>query len=347
MDRRMLLSSVFYGTGVGLAAARSAAAAAVQPRESSGQPRRRFEPFVETRDGVCLYYREWGSGEPVVFVHSWAVNADLWQYQMVHLSDRGMRCIAYDQRGHGRSSDPGAGFDYDTLSDDLAAVMERARARGATLVGHSMGCGVIARYLTRHGSDRVARAALVSPTLPFLVKTPDNPEGIDRSALDRLRGLWSTDFPGWLADNARPFFVAGTSAATVDWGIGLCWQASLRALIDCNRADFETDFRGELPRLRLPILIVHGDRDVSAPLDLTGRKTAQLIPGSRLRVYEGAPHGVMFTHTDRLNAELLSFIGVGKSGSVSDRTPTASSLSDTPENRLPGLRASAHTRRSP
>jgi len=314
MNRRALLRSVFYSaTAAGLAVTKGVDASAARPRGADAKPRTRFEPFVETRDGARLFYREWGAGEPAVFVHSWAVNADLWQYQMVHLSDRNVRCIAYDQRGHGRSSDPGAGYDYDTLSDDLAAVMERARVRGATLVGHSMGCGVIARYLTRHGSDRVARVALVSPTLPFLLKTEDNPQGLDRKALERLRGVFSTDFPGWLADNARPFFSPETSAAMVDWGIGLCRQASLRALIDCNRADFETDFRGELPRLTVPTLIVHGDKDVSAPIDLTGKKTAQLIPGSRLIVYEGAPHGLMFTHKDRLNADLLAFMGEARS----------------------------------
>ncbi len=228
---------------------------------------------------------------------------------MIHLANRGLRCIAYDQRGHGRSSDPGRGYDYDTLSDDLAAVLEHFDARGTTLVGHSMGCGVIARYLTRNGPGRVARIVLVAPTLPLLLKTPNNPQGADPAAIDRLHALWRRDFPSWLADNARPFFTPETSPAMVQWGVDMCLQASLKALIECNRADMETDFRKELPRISLPSLIIHGDKDVSAALELTGRRTAALIPGSRLVVYEGAPHGLMLTHGDRLNADLLGFIG--------------------------------------
>src|SRR5215831_1535045 len=302
MNRREVLQSLLYGAaGAGIVAAGNVEARpAARPRGSSTN-RPRLGPFVETSDGARLYYREWGTGRPVVFLHSWAVNADLWQYQMLHLADRGLRCIAYDQRGHGRSSDPGGGYDYNTLSDDLRTVLEHAGVRSAILVGHSMGCGVIARYLTRQGSGRVAGVVFVAPTLPFLLKTADNPQGIDPGALERLHRLWSKDFTSWLADNARPFFAPDTPAAMVEWGIGLCRQTSLRAVIDCNRADVETDFRAELPRINVPTLIVHGDQDVSAPLNLTARKTAQLIPGSRLVVYEGAPHGLMFTHMDRLN----------------------------------------------
>jgi non-heme chloroperoxidase len=187
-------------------------------------------------------------------------------------------------------------------------VIEQLDLRDVTLVAHSMGCGVVVRYLSRHGSKRVARVALVSPSLPFILKTEDNPDGVDRSALERLRAAWGKDFPTWLANNARPFFTPETSPEMIQWGIRMCLQASLKALIDCNRADTETDLRAELPKITAPTLIIHGDKDVSTPLELTGRKTARLIPGSQLKVYEGAPHGLMFTHMDRFNRDLHDFI---------------------------------------
>ena len=171
-----------------------------------------------------------------------------------------------------------------------------------------MGCGEIVRYLSRHGSSRVARIVLVSPTTPFTLKTADNPEGIDKAAFDRLRASWSKDFPKWLGQNARPFFTPETSPEMVQWGINMASQTSLKALIDCNRVDTETDFRNELPRVTVPTLIVHGDKDVSAPIDFTAKRTARLVPGSRLIIYEGAPHGLMLTHLERFNSDLLSFI---------------------------------------
>jgi len=261
-------------------------------------------PSYETRDGTRLFYIDWGDGPPVLFVASWALNADMWAYQMPFLVDRGLRCIAYDPRGHGRSDRPGHGYDYNTFADDLAALIERLDLRGVTLVGHSIGGGVIVRYLTRHSAGRVARVVLLAPSTPFLLKTEDNPDGVDTAAFAR-------DFPKWLADNARPFVVAETSPEMVQWVQGLMLQCSLNAAIDLNRAQVATDFRPELPGVTVPTLVIHGDVDVSAPLELTGRRTAALIPGARLTVYEGAPHGLMFTHTDRLNADLLAFVGEG------------------------------------
>lgn len=304
MNRRNVLKSVALATtGAGLAAVSGATANAGASTEKALR-----SPFIATRDGASLFYKDWGNGKPVVFVHSWALNSDMWQYQMIHLSGQGLRCVAYDNRGHGRSSDPGRGYDYDTLAGDLAAVIEQLSLREVTLVGHSMGCGVVARYLSRHGARRVARVALVSPSLPFGLKTEDNPDGMDKSVLERLQAAWSKDFPKWLTANARPFFTPETSPEMVQWGINMCLQASLKALIDCNHAAIETDFRAELPQITAPTLIIHGDKDVSTPLESTGRRTARLIPGSRLEVYEGAPHGLMFTHMDRFNRDLLTFI---------------------------------------
>jgi non-heme chloroperoxidase len=305
MHRRNVLKSVVSAAaGAGLVAASETGGAKTEALAANAVK----TPFIMTRDGASLFYKDWGKGKPVVFVHSWALNSDMWQYQMIHLADQGLRCVAYDSRGHGRSSDPGQGYDYDTLAGDLAAVIERLNLREATLVGHSMGCGVVARYLSRHGARRVARVALVSPSLPFALKTEDNPDGMDKRVLERLQAAWSRDFPKWLADNAPPFFTPETSPEMIQWGIRMCLQASLKALIDCNRATIETDFRAELPKITAPTLIIHGDKDVSTPLESTGRKTARLIPGSRLEVYEGAPHGLMFTHMDRFNRDLLAFI---------------------------------------
>jgi non-heme chloroperoxidase len=308
MHRQNVLKSVVsVAAGAGLVAASGPAQAEGAKTKTPAANTIRNASIV-TSDGASLFYKDWGAGKPVVFVHSWALNSDMWQYQMIRLADQGLRCVAYDSRGHGRSSDPGRGYDYDTLAGDLAAVIEQLNLREITLVGHSMGCGVIVRYLSRHGPRRVARVALVSPTLPFLLKTEDNPDGVDKIVFERLRATWSKDFPKWLADNARPFFTPETSPEMVQWGIRMCLQASMKALIDCNRMDTETDFRAELPKITAPTLIIHGDKDVSTPLESTGRKTARLIPGSQLKVYEGAPHGLMFTHMDRFNRDLHDFI---------------------------------------
>jgi non-heme chloroperoxidase len=263
---------------------------------------------IVTRDGTTLFHKDWGSGRPVLFVSSWGLNADMWAYQMVALSGPEVRCIAFDRRGHGRSSDPGRGYDYDTLADDLATVIEQLELNEITLVGHSMGAGEIVRYLSRHGPSRVARVVLLAPTTPLLLKTADNPDGVDKTVFEQMRAMWRKDFPKWLFDNAQPFFVSDTSSQMIQWVGRMLLQSSLKALIDLNVQVTETDFGGELRRVTPPTFIIHGDRDLSAPLGLTGQKTAQLIPGSRLTVYEGAPHGLMFTHMERLNADLLTFV---------------------------------------
>lgn len=264
--------------------------------------------FIQADDRTNLYYRDWGSGKPVLFVHSWGFNADLWQYQMIDLTGHGLRCIAFDRRGHGRSSDPGRGYTCDRLADDLAEVIEQLDLRDLALVGHSMGCAEIVRYLARHGADRISRLAWVAPSLPFRLKTHDNPDGVDKGVVDDLCARLTSDLPRWLAENARPFFTEETSYPMAEWGVNVILQSSLKALVDCVRVAFETDLRADLPNIALPTLIVHGDKDASAPLDQTGRKTAQMITGSRLIVYEGAPHGLMLTHMRRLNADLLDFL---------------------------------------
>jgi pimeloyl-ACP methyl ester carboxylesterase len=298
MKRRTILTSLAASTAL-------AATKSVKPTAAivGGSP-----SFIETDDRTKLFVRDWAGGAPVLFVHSWAVNADLWQYQMVHLCENNLRCIAFDRRGHGRSSEPGHGYTADRLADDLAAVINQVDLKNLTLVGHSLGCGEIVRYLSRHGARRVARVVLVAPTLPYTSKTPDNPDGVVTPDLaGRLRARMASDFPGWVTENARGFFVPETSQAMLDWGIRMITQTPLKVVLDCNRVVNETDYRAELSKIDLPVLIIHGDKDLSAPLDLTGRKTAQLIPRSRLIVYEGGPHGLMFRHRERLNSDLLAF----------------------------------------
>jgi non-heme chloroperoxidase len=264
--------------------------------------------FIRTGDGVDLFYRDWGEGEPLVFVASWSLPSDMWNYQMLALSEQGCRCVGFDPRGHGRSSDPGRGFNYDTLAGDLAAVLEVLDLHGVTLVGHSMGSAVIVRYLTRHGSDRVARIALLGTTTPLLLRTADNPDGIDASYFEAFRrDELMRDFPKWIEDTI-PTFIPNTTPQMGDWLRGLSLQASAKAMLDTNRAVTTEDFREELPKIAVPTLVIHGDKDVTCPIDITARRTAELVPGAKLKVYEGAPHGLFVTHIERLNADLLDFV---------------------------------------
>lgn len=273
-------------------------------------------PFFETNDHTNLYYRDWGRGIPVVFVSAWALSGTMWEYQMVPLSDQGLRCIAYDRRGHGRSDDPGSGYQYDTLSDDLAALLVHLDLKGVTLVGNSIGCCEIVRYLSCHGTDRIARVVLTSTRTPFLLRTEDNPEGVPKSFFDQAISALMTDRPQYMASGAIKYFGLGSmwpgaevlSSAMVQWVVQLILESSPKAILECMRATNETDFRPDLPACTVPTLIIHGDKDQGAPLDLCGRRTAQAIQGSQLKVYEGAAHGLFLTHRDRLTRDLLDFI---------------------------------------
>ncbi len=283
-----------------------------RPASKKGYPM----PFIKTDDRTSLFYKDWGTGKPVVFVSSWALSGDMWEYQMLPLASQGLRCIAYDRRGHGRSDDPGHGYDFDTLADDLAALIEQLDLREVTLVGHSMGCPEIARYLSRHGAGRVARVALISPTTPFLLRTADHPEGVPRVVFDAQIARLTTDRPLYFSDGAIKFFGLGStwpappvlSPELVQWAIRLILQSSPHAIVECFRAHIETDFRPDMRAFSMPTLIIHGDKDQNAPLDMCGRRTAQAIAGSLLKVYEGAPHGLFLTEKERLSSDLLAFI---------------------------------------
>jgi non-heme chloroperoxidase len=263
--------------------------------------------FVHTADGTSLFYRDWGTGKPIVFVASWVMPSESWSYQMAALSEQGFRCVAYDRRGHGRSSDPGRGYDFDTLADDLAAVLEALDLHDVTLVGFSMGGAEIIRYVTRHGGARVGRLVSIAPTTPLMMRRPDNPQGFDEAVLEDLHRAFEQDFPQWVEENARPFVLPETSQATIEWVKSMALKTSLKAVIDCHRMLVREDFRAELQAIDLSVLVIQGDADISSPIDLTGRPTAELIPGARLEIYEGAPHGLFITHRERLNRDLAAF----------------------------------------
>lgn len=264
-------------------------------------------PFIAAGDGTSLYFKDWGRGRPVLFIAGASMTSDCWQYQMAPLAAAGLRCVAYDRRGHGRSSQPGHGYDYDTLADDLASVIEALDLRDLMLVGYSMGAGEVVRYLTRHGSERVTRAVLLNPTTPFPLRTEDNTEGAPAEAFEATRAACLQDFPRWCEDIADAFFGPGTSREMKNWVATLALQTSLLAMAACNHTFSETDFRAELPTVELPVLVVHGVDDPFTQLATTSRRTAALLPNCRLELYDGASHGLPFTHIDRFNADLLRF----------------------------------------
>jgi non-heme chloroperoxidase len=270
-------------------------------------------PYIETTDHVRIYYQDWGSGQPVVFVSSWGLSSKMWQYQMINLIDHGLRCIAYDRRGHGRSDQPSGGYDYDTLADDLAGLLDTLGLEDVTLVGHSMGGGEIVRCLTRHGDDRVAKAVLVSPLGPFPLRSDDNPGGFDPAIVEAVRSGWKQDFGAWMDAGTDGYVGKGlpgcdVSLSLVDWTRQDMLQSSLLALIECNRTGVETDLRMEMTKVAVPTLIIQGDHDVSIPAELSGQVCAALIPGSTFTLYENAPHGLYLSHRDRLTGDLLSFV---------------------------------------
>ncbi|KWE50380.1 arylesterase [Burkholderia ubonensis] len=268
---------------------------------------------ITTRDGVPIHYKDWGAGRPVVFIHGWPLNADMWDAQMHHLASRGLRCIAYDRRGFGRSGQPWHGYDYDTLADDLAVLLDTLDLHDATLVGFSMGCGEVARYVARHGTQRVAKAVLIGTVTPLIAQRDDHPEGVDTAVFDGIRAALVADRAAFV-EGFWPLFTGSNRAgstisrAALDWTTFMALQAGLKGTIDCVRAFSETDFRADLGRFALPTLVIHGDDDQTAPLALTAAATVGLVPHATLRVYEGAPHALYLTHAERLAEDLLAFV---------------------------------------
>ena len=269
-------------------------------------------PFITTKDGTHLHYNDWGTGSPIVMVHGWPLDADMWEYQSIYLASQGFRVITYDRRGFGRSAQPWDGYDYDTLSDDLRDILESLDLADVTLVGFSMGGGEVARYASRHGSARLARAALISSVTPYLLKTGDNPEGVDKSVFDQMVEGLKNDRPGFLAGFGKKFFGAGmlnfaVSSEILQWALGLALRGSPRATLECVGAFSETDFRRDLRSLRVPTLVVHGDADQTVPASASADRVPSLVPQAELKIYPGAPHALMYTERERLNADLMAF----------------------------------------
>ncbi len=270
-------------------------------------------PSIRVQDRVEIHYKDWGKGKPVVFIHGWPLNADMWEYQMEFLASQGLRCIAYDRRGFGRSSQPWSGYDYDTFADDLRAVIKELDLRDVTLVGFSMGGGEVARFIGHHGTKRIAKAVLIGAVTPMLLETADHSNGVPRVVFDGIRTAIAADRPQFFSDFGKMFMGANrpgskVSQGALDWTLFMAMQASLKGTLDCVGAFSETDFRADLKAFDVPTLVIHGDDDQIVPLEVTARASAQAISGARLEVYPAAPHGLYFTHKDRLNADLLAFL---------------------------------------
>lgn len=268
---------------------------------------------ITTNDGTRLYYKDWGRGPVVMFSHGWPLNADAWDGQMLFLVQNGFRTIAYDRRGHGRSSQPSSGNDMNTYADDLAAVIDELDVHDVTLVGHSTGGGEVARYIGRHGTSRVAKAVLIAAVPPQLIKTKDNPEGLPIELFDGLRKALFDDRAQFYKDFAMQFYGANRAGSKVSKGIlDQFWlwsmQAGLLNSYECIKAFSETDFSGDLKKFDVPTLLLHGEDDQIVPIKDSSIRSARLIKGAKDVYYPGAPHGLTSTHQNQVNAELLQFL---------------------------------------
>ncbi len=271
-------------------------------------------PYVKAQDGTEIYYKDWGTGAPVILIHGWPLSSEMWEHQAQFLAHNGLRVISYDRRGFGRSSQPWGGYDYNTMAADLHSLMEQLDLRGAALVGFSMGGGEVVRYLARYGSARVSRAALISSVVPFMLKTDSNPDGTPLKQFDTFVEQLTKDRPAFLTEFGPQFYGRSVMHHTVSepwlqFTQQMALYASPKATIDCVRAFGETDFRADCAQITVPTLIIHGTGDTTVPIDAAGRSAAKLIANSTLIEYDGEPHGLFATVPDRLNADLLEFLG--------------------------------------
>lgn len=276
-------------------------------------------PYITTKGDspVKLFYQDLGEGKPVIFIHGWPSSHQMWEYQLGELPSH-FRCIAYDRRGFGQSDKPWTGYDYDTLAADLKSIIDTLELDEVTLVGFSMGGGEAVKYLSNYGSAKISKIVLVSAVTPFMLKTPDNADGAPKELLDGMVADIKEDRPKFLTGFGKKFFsVSATNKPVSDellqWAHGLTLQATQKSTIDCVRAFSETDFRNDCESIDVPTLLIHGDDDQTVPIDISSKKAVTLIKNAELKIYEGAPHGLFITEKDKLNKDLIDFIGEGVS----------------------------------
>jgi non-heme chloroperoxidase len=278
-------------------------------------------PTITVKDGTKIFYKDWGSGQPIVFSHGWPLTADDWDGQMLLFGQKGYRVIAHDRRGHGRSTQTWDGNEMNTYADDLAALFEHLDLHDAIMVGHSTGGGEVARYLGRHGSKRVAKAALISAVPPLMLKTPANPLGAPIEVFDGLRAALAANRPQFYRDITLPFYGYNRPGAVISEGIREHWWlqgmlGGMKAHYDCIKAFSETDFTEDLRKIDIPVLVLHGEDDQIVPIDAAGRSSAKILKNATLKTYPGYPHGMPATHADQINADLLAFFKGAASASA-------------------------------
>jgi len=274
-------------------------------------------PTITTKDGTQIFYKDWGSGQPIVFSHGWPLSADDWDGQMLYFGQRGYRVIAHDRRGHGRSTQTWDGNDMDTYADDLAVLTDKLDLKDAIHVGHSTGGGEVARYIGRHGSKRVGMAVLISSVPPLMLKTDKNPAGAPLSVFDDLRAQLAANRPQFYRDITLPFYGYNRPGAKISEGIREHWWlqgmlGGMKAHYDCIKAFSETDFTEDLKKFDVPTLILHGDDDQIVPIQAAALQSAKIVKGAKLKVYPGFPHGMPATNADQINADLLAFFEQSK-----------------------------------
>lgn len=285
----------------------------INSSESRKQNDHGLDMYIETATNVKLYVKDYGQGEPVILIHGWPLSHEMWEYQIDTLIQNNFRVIMYDRRGFGKSSQPWDGYDYDTLADDLKAIIEHLELKDATLVGFSMGGGEIVRYFSRHGGKGIVKAVFISSVTPFQLQTDSNPNGVPKEKYDAMGAQMNEDRISFLDNFGKTFFGVSfiskpISSPLLDYYRMLCAFASPRATVECAKSFSSTDFRLEMASVTVPTLIIHGDEDKTVPIEITSEIASKLIPDNKFIVYEGAPHGLFYIEKDKLNKDLIEFL---------------------------------------